>query len=63
MFKILSLTKEPLERIVGMNVAKYRDLAHGADLRAGAALKRVVGQIPQMDVTVPLVESVSTNVP
>jgi len=33
------------------------------DLRDGVALKRVVGQIPQMDVTVPLVESVNTNVP
>ena len=63
MFKILSLTKEPLERIVGMNVAKNRDLAHGVDLRAIVALKRVVGQILQMDVTVPLVELVFTNVP
>ena len=63
MFKILSLTKEPLERIVGMNVAKNRDPAHDVDLRAGVALKRVVGQILQMDVTVLLAELVSTNVP
>ena len=46
-----------------MNVAKNRDFAHGVDLRAGVALKRVVGQILQMDVTVPLVELVFTNVP
>ena len=46
-----------------MNVAKNRDLAHGVDLRAGVALKRVVGQTLQMDVMVPLVELECTNVP
>ena len=46
-----------------MNVAKNRVLAHGVDQRAIVALKRVVGQILQMDVTVLLAELVSTNVP
>ena len=46
-----------------MNVAKNRDLAHGVDHRAIVAPKRVVGQILLMDVTVHLVELVSTNVP
>ena len=50
-----------LERIVGMNVTEDRDLAHGVDLMACVVEK--VGEILQMDVTVPLVESVSTNVP
>ena len=59
----MNSTNKPLERIVGLNVAKNRDLAPGVDLRAFVALKRVVGQILQMDVTVPLVELVFTNVP
>ena len=44
-------------------MAKNRGPAHGADLRAIVALKRVVGQILQMDVMVPLVALVFTNVP
>ena len=46
-----------------MNVERNRDLAHGVDHRAIVALKRVVGQILLMDVTAPLAELVSTNVP
>ena len=52
-----------MERIVGLNVARNRDLAHGVDHRGIVALKRVVGQILLMDVTVHLVDLVSTNVP
>ena len=44
-------------------MAVNRGRAHGVDLRPIVALKRVVGQILQMDVTVPLEELVFTNVP
>ena len=49
-----------LERTVGTNVTEDRDLAHGVDLMACVVGK--IGEILQMDVTVPLEEPVSTNV-
>ena len=47
---------------VGILVDINRGLANGVDMRAGVALKRVVLQIPQMDVMVHLADLVCTNV-
>ena len=43
------------DKIAGLVVAQYKVRAHGVELKAIAALRRVAGTILQMDVTVPLV--------